>query len=528
MALLNGTSSTGTTMTTTTTTTTGMASALSSTNGGLDFHDGLRSRAAKTHLKPDGSAIPDDDALSSGRSTPLPQDAPPSVRSIHHAKKQKRRKLFPTVNYEERVSHFDPQSQHRDFRGFFTLFWVGLFIMVLTTGVRNVKETGRVFRTSIFALFTEDLQVLALSDLVMVASTSLTLPLHKVWRARLHGVGWGNGGYICQYVLQLIWLSMWVYWPFARRWVWTHQVFFTLHALVLLMKMHSYAFYNGHLCETERKLHELDSNTLSTEPKSDTALREVLAFELTSPTGMTQYPRNLTWNNFLDYLLCPTLCYEIEYPRTPSVRWNIVAEKAAAVFGCVFLLTLTSEEFIAPVMRDASAHLQQQHTVSDALLVLGESINLLLFPFLVSFLLVFLVIFEYVLGAFAEITRFADRRFYSDWWNSCNWLEFSREWNIPVHHWFKRHVYGASREHVSRTVATFITFLISSILHELVLFCLVKKVRGYGFFCQMLQLPIVMLQSLPWLSRQKALLNCFFWISMILGLSMNCALYVLF
>ena len=130
----------------------------------------------------------------------------------------------------------------------------------------------------------------------------------------------------------------------------THQVFFTLHTLVLLMKMHSYAFYNGHLCETERKLHQLDKNTLSTESKSDTALREVLAYELTSPTGLTQYPRNLTWSNYLDYLLCPTLCYEIEYPRTPRVRWNIVAEKAAAVFGCVFLLTLTSEEFIAPVV----------------------------------------------------------------------------------------------------------------------------------------------------------------------------------
>ena len=64
-------------------------------------------------------------------------------------------------------------------------------------------------------------------------------------------------------------------------------------------------------------------------------------------------------------------------------------------------------------MRDASARLQQQHTISDALLVLGESINSLLFPFMVTFLLVFLVIFEYVLGAFAEITRFADRRFYS-------------------------------------------------------------------------------------------------------------------
>jgi sterol O-acyltransferase len=29
-------------------------------------------------------------------------------------------------------------------------------------------------------------------------------------------------------------------------------------------------------------------------------------------------------------------------------------------------------------------------------------------------------------------TGFADRQFYADWWNSCDWLEFSREWNKPV------------------------------------------------------------------------------------------------
>lgn len=54
-------------------------------------------------------------------------------------------------------------------------------------------------------------------------------------------------------------------------------------------------------------------------------------------------------------------------------------------------------------------------------LILAETISLLLFPFMVTFLLVFLVIFEYVLGAFAEISCFADRHFYSDWWNSCDW-----------------------------------------------------------------------------------------------------------
>src|SRR4051794_17238347 len=87
-----------------------VASALRS-DGHLETPDGftLRSRQAKSHggLRPEAAHLLDDEILSapsSGRSTPLPQDAPPSLKSIHHAKKQRRRRLFPTVDYEERVS----------------------------------------------------------------------------------------------------------------------------------------------------------------------------------------------------------------------------------------------------------------------------------------------------------------------------------------------------------------------------------------------------------------------------------------
>jgi len=67
-------------------------------------------------------------------------------------------------------------------------------------------------------------------------------------------------------------------------------------------------------------------------------------------------------------------------------------------------------------MTEAATRLESVDAYPDIALILLESISLLLFPFMVTFLLVFLVIFEYVLGAFAEITCFADRHFYSDWW----------------------------------------------------------------------------------------------------------------
>ncbi|KAI9874094.1 MAG: hypothetical protein M1830_010194 [Pleopsidium flavum] len=319
--------------------------------------------------------------------------------------------------------------------------------------------------------------------------------------------------------------------------------------------MHSYAFYNGHLSETERRLWALDNpETASTaaavkypssstklneidQEKEDqrhederealTQLREDLALELTSPLGQVTYPQNLTLGNYIDYILCPTLCYELEYPRTVKTQWMELFWKILAVFGCIFLLMITSEEFIVPVLNESALRLEGVESLSEKGLILAESISMLLFPFMVTLLLVFLVIFEYVLGAFAEITCFADRHFYSDWWNSCDWLEFSREWNIPVHHFLRRHVYGASRPRFSRPIATLITFLISAFGHELVMGCITKKLRGYGFLAQMMQLPIVMLQRTKYVRGRKVFNNICFWVSMILGLSMMCALYVL-
>ncbi|KAL9094012.1 MAG: hypothetical protein Q9165_003682 [Trypethelium subeluteriae] len=266
-----------------------------------------------------------------------------------------------------------------------------------------------------------------------------------------------------------------------------------------------------------------------TEPaKNDLELlREDLAFELTSPMGRVTYPQNLTLYNYLDYLFCPTLCYELEYPRTKGIQWMELFYKSLAVFGCIFLMTVTSEEFVIPVLEESAPRLQKSQTFAEGSLIMAETISRLLFPFMVIFLLVFLVIFEYVLGAFAEITCFADRQFYADWWNSTDWLEFSREWNIPVHNFFRRHVYSASRANVSRPVATVITFFISALAHELVMICITKKFRGYGFFAMMLQMPIVMVQRSKFVRGRTLLNNVLFWCSMILGLSMMCALYVL-
>lgn len=153
----------------------------------------------------------------SGRSTPVPADAPPSAHSISHARKQlraqQRRRIFPTIEYASRVSHFDSNSDYRDFTGFYVLFWIALTIMAVTTMLRNVKDTGYPMRVQIWQLFTIKIWELGLADGLMVLSTSVSLPLHRIFRSsagRAMGFRWAGGGMAVQSIYQSFWFAFWV------------------------------------------------------------------------------------------------------------------------------------------------------------------------------------------------------------------------------------------------------------------------------------------------------------------------------
>lgn len=80
-------------------------------------------------------------------------------------------------------------------------------------------------------------------------------------------------------------------------------------------------------------------------------------------------------------------------------------------------------------------------------------------------------------------------------WLVVSWDQFARDWNRPVHVFLLRHVYHSSISSmkVNKHTATLITFFLSACVHELVMWCLFKKLRGYLLILQMCQLPV----SLP-------------------------------
>ena len=82
--------------------------------------------------------------------------------------------------------------------------------MVLTTVLRNIKDTGYPLRVRVWALLTANTWQLGLSDLIMVGSTTLSLPLQLIFRNSKGWLRWENCGMPIQAVYQIAWIVLWV------------------------------------------------------------------------------------------------------------------------------------------------------------------------------------------------------------------------------------------------------------------------------------------------------------------------------
>lgn len=116
-------------------------------------------------------------------------------------------------------------------------------------------------------------------------------------------------------------------------------------------------------------------------------------------------------------------------------------------------------------------------------------------PAAYTWLLIFYGFFHSYLNLWAEISYFADRRFYSDWWNAGNLSEYWRKWNFPIHSFLHRHIYyPLRRRSVSKPLALFITFLISAAAHEYIVVGVVRVFNLIAFTLMLINVPMMILQ----------------------------------
>ena len=179
--------------------------------------------------------------------------------------------------------------------------------------------------------------------------------------------------------------------------------------------------------------------------------------------GPVTYPQNLTAKNLYYFMLAPTLCYELNFPRSPRIRKRFLCRRFAEILVICSLQYCLSQQWILPILRTLDRPLSQYSILENM-----ERLLRLAVPNHLIWLLLFYVYFHSTLNLMAELLCFGDRLFYRDWWNATDLYEFWNRWNTIVHDFCKRHVYQplVLQCGFSRLVGSFVVFVISAFFHE--------------------------------------------------------------
>ena len=243
-------------------------------------------------------------------------------------------------------------------------------------------------------------------------------------------------------------------------------------------------------------------------------------------------PRSVPWGVLptADYLaselakfryfhFAPTLVYRDSYPLTRRVRWSFIMGRLMEWCGIVYYAFCIFRQ-VLPQFED------------DALL--GQPISLVVFakhsfrcmaPAMGCMLFTHFLILHVVQNIGAEMSCFADRGFYNDWWNSRTFSVFYRHWNGVVHDFIHCYLYTDLVEFCrwSKLSALLTSFVVSAVVHEYIISI------ALGFF-----LPILgALFSGPGLlfilltkNQTNRLWNVFMWIMLATGNAFLMVLYI--
>jgi sterol O-acyltransferase len=197
--------------------------------------------------------------------------------------------------------------------------------------------------------------------------------------------------------------------------------------------------------------------------------------------GNSQYTPS--FKAYLYFMWVPTFIYCDEYPRNDKIRWKFLLRSAleSLIFNTILLMIVIS---VALDLRE----FRGKFVISMSDLLSKLFINLLYgIPFITT---VYIGTFHSTLNLNAEVFKFADRNFYFDWWNSGSCKEYIRKTNKIVQNFTNYLLYQDFKEFFDRRKAKTLTFFVSGVFHDLIIFITLEffvwgftaSFTLYGFF----------------------------------------------
>ncbi|VDK33373.1 unnamed protein product [Taenia asiatica] len=236
---------------------------------------------------------------------------------------------------------------------------------------------------------------------------------------------------------------------------------------------------------------------------------------------LTKYPDNLTLGNLFYFMLAPTLCYELNFPRTFSIRKRFLLKRVLELLCLGQVIAMLVQQWMVPVLKSSVTPFIRSRWIYTLERLLNIAI-----PNHLIWLLCFYAIFHSYLNVLAELMKFADRCFYEDWWNASSVSQFWSSWNIPVHRWCRRHIYKPMLVRgYTRFAASCVVFFVSAFFHELMVSVPLKMPRMWAFLGMLGQQPYALLVHY-YCPKGGKLGNMAMWLTLIVGQPL--ALYMYF
>ncbi|XP_065186431.1 diacylglycerol O-acyltransferase 1-like [Sycon ciliatum] len=290
---------------------------------------------------------------------------------------------------------------------------------------------------------------------------------------------------------------------------------------VLFMKLWSYSDVNR-WCRLEREKSQSPKKTQATKKPKASSKSEVADKPVTDEKDhpLVKYPDNLNITDLWYFIVAPTLCYELNFPRSPRIRKRFLMRRSieVVVLGNV-LLGLGQQWLVPTIMNSMETFIEMSYSR------MVERILKLAIPNHLLWLVFFYWFFHAFLNVTAELLRFGDRQFYKDWWNAGSMERFWSTWNIPVHKFARRHIYQPLMEEgFSRITATVVVFLVSAFFHEFLVSVPLSMFRTWAFIGMALQIPTSLFCSHVLGGGNWG--NVVMWLSLILGQPIAALMYV--
>ncbi|KAI3623186.1 ARE2 [Malassezia furfur] len=483
------------------------------------------------------------------------------------------RRLPNSVTYVPRVSMLDRDNavtSKDTFRGFYTLFWLCVAILVLNLFMQSWHTTGELLSMTFASLMSRDAMMLALSDAVLVSGTFVTVPcvkiLHK-YRFRYQG-------------RQIIFLWLWHCVMIGMVIAWTRVRYMMVNGIMsdayndmevaeakLVKRLAE--FYNtdvneawaravrdSSICPAPSPLAAFDdmpqedpfevwaSRSMQTGSSMERAHKCLPRLHSQIPRARSPMPEHQRLVAALDHEKLS------EHPKKSDV--GVKSHDVRDPHPFAWHPDPTTKQLAMQIaqLRELLYPDLDQHNNLGPMWPYNVSIanfwDFQLVPSLVyklqyprtdrvrpeyvlerTFALfgTFFVLYVVTVNLIMPVTIDEDNDFTSVF------LRLGPPMMLcPVHHFLLEHVYvtlifnwGASKRH-----AALLTFFFSSILHEIVMIIVSGKVRGYLFMAQMSQYPLILLAQTKFIKNNPTLGNLLFWIGMMIGFPLLNIAYLVF